>query len=165
MKNLPNPLTSWDEVNLALRTLGDLTMRKRELENSLTEKKNAIQAEHDLVAKPVLDELTAVHKTIEAFVLEHKDEFVDSRTKEFSHGTISCRVSKSVRVLSKEVCLKALKAAKMMDFIKIKEDPNKDMLKTLTDVQLAKVGCSLTVKDNISIEPFLEELESQGAPL
>ncbi len=158
-------LTSWDEVNLALRTLGNLTIRKRELENSLTEKKNAIQAEHDLVAKPVLDELTTVMKAIEAFVLDHKDEFVDSRTKEFSHGTISCRVSKSIRVLSKDVCLKALKAAKMQDFINVKEDPNKEMLKTLTDIQLAKVGCSLTVKDNISIEPFIEEIEAQGAPL
>ncbi len=158
-------LNNWDEVNLALRTLGNLTMRKRELENSLTEKKNAIQSEHDLVAKPVLDELTTVLKTIEGFVLEHKDEFVDSRTKEFSHGTISCRVSKSVRVHSKEVCLKALKASKMLDFINVKEDPNKDMLKTLTDIQLAKVGCSLTVKDNISIEPFIEEIEPQGAPL
>lgn len=95
-------------------------------------------------------------------MLEHKDEFVQSRTKEFSYGTISCRVSKAVRVISKEVCLKSLKALGMSDYIIIKEEPNKEMLKTLSDIELAKVACEFKVTDNISIEPYIEELSKAG---
>lgn len=156
-------LKSWEEVNLSLRRLSDLTLQKRELENSLTDQINSITQEHNTIATPVLQEIDSLNQDIEAYVLLHKDEFTKDRTKVFSYGSISCRVSKAVRVISKQVCLKALKSLGMDAYINIKEEPNKDMLKTLSDVDLAKVACEFKVTDNITIEPYIEEISAPGA--
>jgi hypothetical protein len=50
----------------------------------------------------------------------------------------------------------------MSDYIIIKEEPNKEMLKTLSDIELAKVASEFKVTDNISIEPYIEELSKAG---
>lgn len=159
MKKPSSPnLSSWEDVNYALKNLGKLTVAKRELENSITEQVNAITASFEAKTAPILSEIAELTQSIEAFVTEHKDEFTDTRTKEFSYGTISCRVSKAVKILSTAVCLKSLKAMGMTAYISVKETPNKDMLKTLSDTELAKVACEFKVTDNISIEPYIEEL-------
>ena len=81
-----------------------------------------------------------------------------NRTKELSHGTISMRVSTSVKILSKAACLRALKALNMFDYIKVTENPNKEMLSVLSDVELAKVSCEKKTQDNITIAPKIEEI-------
>ncbi len=166
MKKSDTPATSlksWEEVNLALKALANLTIQKRELENSITEEVNSVMARHQAISAPVLDQIDHLQQDIEAYVLLHKDEFVKDRTKEFSYGTISCRVSRAVKVVSKQICLKALKSLGMDSYIIVKEEPNKEMLKTLSDIELAKVACEFKVTDNISIEPYLEELKPAGA--
>ncbi|HRY83102.1 MAG TPA: host-nuclease inhibitor Gam family protein [Candidatus Cloacimonadota bacterium] len=167
MKKEPtNPITSlksWEEVNLALKSLADLTIQKRELENAITEEVNAITERHLQVSAPLIEAINKITADVEAYVLLHKEEFVTNRTKELSYGSISCRVSKAVKVISKQICLKALKALGMEAYINVKEEPNKDMLKTLSDVELAKVGCEFKVTDNVSIEPYLEELAPREA--
>lgn len=74
------------------------------------------------------------------------------------HGTISMRVSTSIRIISKAICLKVLKAMGMQNYIKTSENPNKDMLKTLSDLDLAKLSCERKTKDNVTIEPKIEEI-------
>ncbi len=78
------------------------------------------------------------------------------------HGTISMRVSTSIRIISKAICLKVLKAMGMQNYIKTSENPNKDMLKTLEETELAKVACKVNTKDNLTIEPYIEEIKPEG---
>ncbi|MDP3115072.1 MAG: host-nuclease inhibitor Gam family protein [Candidatus Cloacimonadaceae bacterium] len=151
-------LIIWEDVNLALKTLGERTVCKRELENRITEEVNAITAKYQAQTAAVIADIDAITSDIEKYVIEHKDEFAENRSKDFSYGSISCRVSKAVRIISKSVCLKALKALAMTEYIIVKEDPNKEMLKTLSDIELAKVACEFKVTDNISIEPYIEDL-------
>ncbi len=151
-------LKSWDEVNSSLKRLGELTCQKRDLENKMTELVSDITAKFNTDAAPLLSEMEALQASISAYATDHKDEFTKERTKELPHGSISFRVSSSVKVISKAICLKALKALGMSDFISVKEEPNKDMLKTLDDIQLAKVACEKKVVDNITITPKIEEI-------
>lgn len=155
-------LNNWDEVNSSLKRLGELTVQKRELENKKTELISDITAKFDADAAPLLTEIEQINSSITNYVANHKDEFIKERTKDLSHGFISLRISTSVKVLSKAVCLKALKALGMGEFITIKEEPNKDMLKTLDDNQLAKCSCQKVVADNITIEPKIEEISKPG---
>lgn len=155
-------ITSWDDVNLALKRLGELTMSRRALENSLTDDLNKVKEAHALEAKPVIDEIKEIEKDIELYVTDNKDQFAKIRNKEFTFGAISFRVSKSIKVLSVATCLKALKALGMYGFITTKETPNKDMLLTLKETELAKVACQLVAKDNLTIEPYIEELKPEG---
>lgn len=157
-KTAATPLNNWDEVNLALKRMGELTIQIRELENKKTELISDITTKFDADAAPVLSELKALNKLVEGFAIDHKDEFIDKRTKELSHGSISMRVSTSVKIISKAICLKVLKAMGKHDFIKTKEDPNKDMLVTLSDIELAKLSCEKVSKDNVTIEPKIEEI-------
>lgn len=161
--HLSNP-QSWEQINDLLKRLGELTVRKRTLENEKTELLSEITARFDAEAAPVLAEMKTVEETISAFVLEHKDEFVKSRTKELSHGSISMRVSTSVKIISRAICLKVLNAMGMHDFINVKETPNKDMLASLSDVELAKLSCEKKTVDNISIEPKIEEITNPELP-
>lgn len=152
-------------MNLALKRLGELIMSRRNLENSLTDELNRVKEAHAEEAKPVIDAIKAIEMDIELFVNENKDQFAKKRSKEFTFGTISYRVSKSVKILSKDVCLKALKSLGLFDYITTKETPNKDMLLTLKETDLAKVACKLETKDNLTIEPLIEEIRAEGAPL
>ncbi len=151
-------LKNWDEVNASLKRLAELTCQKRDLENKMTELVSEITAKFNTDAAPLLSEMEALESSIAGYATAHKDEFTKERTKELPHGTISFRVSTSVKVISKAICLKALKALGMQDFINVKEEPNKDMLKTLDDINLAKVACEKKVVDNITIVPKIEEL-------
>lgn len=63
-----------------------------------------------------------------------------------------------VKILSKAACLRALKALNMFDYIKVTENPNKEMLSVLSDVELAKVSCEKKTQDNITIAPKIEEI-------
>ena len=51
----------------------------------------------------------------------------------------------------------------MHDFINVKETPNKDMLASLSDVELAKLSCEKKIVDNISIKPKIEEIANPVA--
>lgn len=157
-KTQATSINTWEEANLALKRMGELTVQKRNLENKKTELISDITAKFDTDAAPVLSELKALEKQINTFAIDHKDEFVDKRAKELSHGTISMRVSTSIRIISKAICLKVLKAMDMQDYIKTSENPNKDMLKTLSDIELAKLSCERKTKDNVTIEPKIEEI-------
>jgi len=151
-------LASWEEVNASLKRLGELEISKRELENQKTELISGITTKFDTNAAPLLTEMEQLNSSIMQFAEAHRHEFVKDRTKELSHGSISMRVSTSVKVIGKAICLKALKALGMMDYILVKEEPNKEMLKTLDDIQLAKVCCEKEVVDNITITPKIEEI-------
>lgn len=160
-------LSSWEEVNSSLKQLASLTVQLRELENKKTELISEITSKFDSDAAPLHSEMETLNASITEFALAHKEQFMKERTKELSHGTISMRVSSSVKVVSKAICLKALKALGMQDYIIVKEEPNKDMLKALDDVTLAKVSCEKKVVDNITITPKIEEIlpvenEKQG---
>ncbi len=154
----PVAISTWEEVNKHLKSLAELTVQKRELENKKTELIAEITAKFDSEAAPVLDEMKRIEDEILEYVTSHKDEFVKNRTKELSHGTISMRVSTSVKILSKAACLRALKALNMFDYIKVTENPNKEMLSVLSDVELAKVSCEKKTQDNITIAPKIEEI-------
>lgn len=161
-KTQTSTFTSWDEINLALKRLGELTMKRRTLENSLTDDLNKVKEAHATEAKPVIDEIKEIEKDIELYVVANKDQFAKVRNKKFTFGAISFHVSKSIRVLSIDTCLKALKTLGMHDFINIKETPNRDMLKTLKETELAKVACKVNTKDNLTIEPYIEEIKPEG---
>lgn len=155
-------LHNWKEVNDQLKTLAELTVQKRDLENKKTDLIREITAKYDAEAAPIISEMDTIQKSIEAFVLEHKDEFTKTRTKELSHGIISFRVSTSIKVISKSICLRALHAMGLDDYIIVKEEPNKEMLRTLDDITLAKVACEKKTVDNISIEPKIEEINPES---
>ena len=155
-------LSGWDDVNSTLKRLGELTIGIRDLENKKTELISEITSKFDTDAAPLLDEMEQINNSITEYVTAHKDEFAKTRNKELSHGTISLRVSTAVKIISKAICLKALKGLGMMEFINVKEEPNKEMLKGLSDIELAKLACEKRVSDNISIEPKIEEIVPVG---
>lgn len=155
-------LQSWEEVNLSLKRLGELEIAKRELENKKTELISEITAKFDADAAPLLTEMKQIEGSILDYATLHKDEFTKDRTKELSHGSISMRVSTSVKIISKAICLKALKALGLQDYITVKEEPNKEMLRTLSDVELAKIACEKKTTDNISITPKIEEINTEA---
>ncbi|MDD3536184.1 MAG: host-nuclease inhibitor Gam family protein [Candidatus Cloacimonetes bacterium] len=167
-KDKQNPqtptITSWEEANLALKSLGELSVQIRELENKKTELISDITAKFDADAAPILSDIKTITSEIESFATLRKDEFIEKRSKELSHGTISMRVSTSVKIISKAICIKVLKAMGMEDFIKTTENPNKDMLATLSDIQLAKLSCERKTTDKISIEPKIEQILPPDTP-
>ena len=66
-------LQSWEEVNLSLKRLGEITIAKRELENKKTELISEITAKFDADAAPLLAEMKQIEGSILDYSTLHND--------------------------------------------------------------------------------------------
>ena len=98
------------------------------------------------------------------FALARREElFKGRKSRELTFGTIGFRVSSSLRTIKKmtwERVLGVLKERGMTNCIRIKEEVDKEALRTLGPNTLADVGCKLVQEDGFFYE--LNETELEG---
>ncbi|MCR5260612.1 MAG: host-nuclease inhibitor Gam family protein [Candidatus Gastranaerophilales bacterium] len=153
--------TSWEEVNAAMKELGELNVKKQKLEGEQTEKINKIKAETLAKAGAIKTQIAEIEKNIERFAMQNKSEFLKTRTKKLTFGTVSFRLVESVVCNCKEEALKALKALNLDFLIRSKEDLDKDeCLKYAKSDEklLLKAGISIKAEDKVKIEPDFVKL-------
>jgi phage host-nuclease inhibitor protein Gam len=151
--------SNWEEVNLALRRMGEIDILVNKLQGKMTLKINEIKADYDVKSQGLLAERKEIEKNITLFTDTCKDEFAKTRHKDLTFGKVAYKVTSRIMIKSKEACLAALKALKMTDYIRIKEEPDKEAMVDLDQVTLAKVGATVKVEDKLRIEPNLETLK------
>lgn len=149
----------WDEVNLAMKELGELTIKKQKIEGEQTLKINEIKAEYQVKAGDLVNQIKEIEKNIERFSEQNKSDFLKSRSKKLSFGTISYRMTKRVVCKYVETAINALKSLNMDFCLRIKEELNKDALIEVEDKSLLqKAGISVVPEDKIRIEPDFVKL-------
>lgn len=158
-KGQTSSIKTWDEVDQALRRMGEIDIATQKILGNLTLKVNGLKATAEEDAGPLNAERKEIEESVAAFCEEHKDEFARQRSKELTFGLIAYRIVTKIVIRSKEACLAAMHALKLDSYIRIIEEPDKLAMEGLDDAVLAKVGAKRKTEDKLRIEPNLERLK------
>jgi len=163
IKRMGMEIKNWEDVDLALKELASLEVKRSEIEGELNERINELKKDAKKRVAPILEQIKHITKLIELFAINKKSEFAKKRTKELTFGKIGFRLVTSVSIprdkAKVEALLKGLKAYGLSDCIKYEEKPDKEKLKELDDTTLVKLGLEKKVKDSFRIEPYLEKIK------
>lgn len=157
-KKKESTLKSWDEVDESLKTLGKLKIEKTKLEGELTSKINEIKEKYTLKCTNISGEVKTIEKEIERFCEERKADFLNKRSKKLNFGLVAYRLTEKVKISCVEATVKALKALNLDFCLRIKEEIDKDEVKTLDSSVLTKIGVKVEKEDKLSIEPNIIEI-------
>jgi phage host-nuclease inhibitor protein Gam len=153
-KKKESTFNSWTEVSDSMKVLTELQVKKEKLEGEQTVKINKIKAEYQEKAGDLNVQIKDIEKNIERFADSHKDEFLKNRTKNLAYGTVSYRLTKKVVCKNTESAIKGFKALGLENYLRIKEELNKDeILQNPDEKAFVKVGVSVVPEDKIKIEP------------
>lgn len=159
-KKIETTLSTWEEVDSRLKILGEKRLQIQNLESELTLKINELKEQFAAKSKIICDEAVEIEKDIERFAEAKKDEFIEPRTKILTFGTVSFRLTESLKIKNSIVTIKMIKKLKLDDCIRVKEEVNKDVLSTVEDNILTKIGVTRKKVDKITIETNYEELQA-----
>ena len=147
--------------------LAEIAARKRQIslhEIALREDVDKLKTECAARCEPLKKDIEAREQALMQFALARREElFKGRKSRELTFGTIGFRVSSSLRTIKKmtwERVLGVLKERGMTNCIRIKEEVDKEALRTLGPNTLADVGCKLVQEDGFFYE--LNETELEG---
>ena len=156
-------VNTWDEVDVALKRMGEIDIQTSKIVGEATLKINEIKEK----AKPKIAGLDSERKHLEKIITlfceSKKDEFAKKRSREFNFGTVGFRTVKNVSIPRDKAKLaaliKSLKAYGFNECIIYEEKPNKDKIAELADESIVKLGLKRTVKDSFRVVPKIEKIE------
>lgn len=151
-------ISSWDDVNLWLKRLGEIHIATEDLEGRMTLEINTIKDAYAPHYADMAAEKKIIEAAIKEFVEANKAEFLKIRTKTFDFGTVALRVTKKIAIRNVKAVIAAIKGLGWMQCIRIKEEPDKEALDGLSDQELARIGVKRVVEDKLRIEPNIERL-------
>lgn len=157
---------SWEEVNSALKELGELNIQKQKLEGEQTVKINEIKTKTLEKAGIIKTKIAEIEKNIEKFAMQNKSEFLKTRNKKLTFGVVSFRLVKSVVCQCKDEAIKALKALNLDFCIRAKEELDKDECLKFAESDektLLKAGITIKAEDKVKIEPDYVKLAANQA--
>lgn len=144
---------SWEEIDKALRQLGELKIEKEKNEGELTLKINELKAFYADKNNKVINDIKTIEKEITRYCDENKDSFINKRNKKLNFGVISYRLTEKVVCSCIPNIIKSLKTLNLDFCLRIKEEIDKDKIKELDANTLAKVGVKVLKEDKLTIEP------------
>ena len=142
--------------------LAEIAARKRQIslhEIALKEDVDKLKTECAARCEPLKKDIEAREQAL----ARREELFKGRKSRELTFGTIGFRVSSSLRTIKKmtwERVLGVLRERGMTNCIRIKEEVDKEALRTLGPNTLADVGCKLVQEDGFFYE--LNETELEG---
>ena len=156
-------LANLDDVNEALRSMGDYDRRIEAINADMQRRLNEIKDECEAMARPLMEARAGLETQVGLYAKGRYGEFKAVRTKVLTFGEFGFRLSTSVRCPSSpdsvaEVVDK-LREQGMEDCIKVTPEAiNRAALRTYDEDKVRAVGCELVRKDTFFCEPRREEL-------
>lgn len=155
-------LNSWDEADGALHDIGLIDIKLAEIEG--------VMGAEILAAKQTAKEKAARHlerkKALELALKEwtelHRDE-IKGKTRKLTFGSVGFRLSTKVVIKLMAYTIQILKQIGRTDCIRIKEEADKEMLATLDDKTLARVGASRKMEDAFGYEVDIQKIREEAA--
>lgn len=149
----PLVLKTWDEVDNALRDLGEVTRTLSDLENEQTRKITETQEQYKNVAALIFERKTRLEADIEAFVKENRAQ-MDGKSRKLTFGTVCFRAFPSLSVPkgATQRVIDACKALGLTDCINSKETLLKDVLKRKGEDILKQLGVSIKAPEKFHID-------------
>jgi phage host-nuclease inhibitor protein Gam len=156
-KPTPEKLETLEDVNAALRDIG---LIERELESIDAEAQTQINEIRTSAAKKgegLRKKAAELSAKAGAFAQYNKEElFKDKKTIELTFGVFGFRKSTSISV--KKTTVELLEKLGLGKYVRIKKEPDKDLMKDMDDESLAQVEAVRRIKDDFFCEPNREEV-------
>ncbi|MBF0459749.1 MAG: host-nuclease inhibitor Gam family protein [Nitrospirae bacterium] len=150
---------TWDEVDSALRRMGEIDIAVEGIQGDMTLEVNELKAQAETKAEGLKKERQLIEKAITLFCEERKDEFAKTRSRELTFGVVAYRVTTKIVIRSIKACVAAMEALKLDKYLRIEKKPDKEIMLNLDDNTLAKVGASRKTEDSLRIEPAMEKIK------
>ena len=151
-------LQSWDDVDVCLKEIGAANREITLLETAQNEAIDKIRSYTKETAQPFQDKKSGLELAIKEYCEANRAEFVKVKTKELTFGSVGFRSATSIAIKRVAETLQALKDYGYNLCIRIKEEPDKESMKALTDEQLAEVGAARKTTNAFGYDVRLEEL-------
>lgn len=152
-------ISDWDQVDAALRRMGEIDIAVEKIQGDMTLKINEIKAQAETKAEGLKKERKDHEDAITAFCEIHKDEFAKKRSRELTFGVIAYKVVTKIVIRSKKACVAAMEALGLSQYLRIEKEPDKELMLNLDDQTLAKVGATKKTEDKLRIEPAIEKIK------
>lgn len=159
-------ISSIDEADKALQELCEISREVELINLEGNEKIDSVKAEMQAKALPLNQRAEVIGAALNAYALGNKKElFAKEKSKALNFGTIGFRASTKIKTMSKvkwEDVFARLKENSLLDFIRIKEEVDKEKLKKADSSMLELVGCQVVTEDTFFYELDKEKVV-QGA--
>ena len=157
------PVHSFEDVDTAL---AQIAARKRQIDLvglGVAEQVDEIKTRAAAETEPLRLEIAALELAIGRFAEAGKTEFFGKRKSiQLQFGVVGFRASSKLKTLRKwtfERVLNTLRDTGMRDYIRVKEEVDKEKLKGMNPETLAGIGCAVVTED-----VFFYELPEQPEP-
>ena len=157
--NHPPALSSWTDVDDAMRQIGECERQLDKLQVELNRQIAAAKEKAEKKAQPIQDKIKKLAMDVKEFVQQNRSE-MDGKTKQLNFGKTGYRLSTKLMTPKTAEIIDALKRHDMLDCITVKESINKEELKRRPADDILKVGAYLKSDDEFWYEVDKTKLES-----
>ncbi len=151
-------LQSWDEVDRCLAEIAAVDRELSLIETGQAEQIDAIKAQAKAAAEPLQAKKLGLELAIKDYAESNRAEFVKVKTKELTFGSVGFRLSTKVVIKRLADTLQALRDLDLKHCIRIKEECDKEAMKSLPLETLHAVGATLKQEDAFGYEVKREVL-------
>lgn len=156
-------LHNWQEVDDALRQIGEHDRDIKAAENVMNEQIASAKAAATARVQPLKEQVAELELALKEFALAHRDDMDGRKSKQLSFGSVGFRRSTKIGLPSAKEKIAAIVAqlrARGMDECVNQPDPkiDKEALKKYGADIVAEVGATLTVEDVFGYEINEERL-------
>lgn len=159
-------LSSWDEVDLALKSIGALQREVTAIESTMNEEIDAAKLKAKEASDPHLAKVAAISRQVQDFAEAHRDDLVNKKTKPLIFGVIGWRKSTKVKLPKDKTRL-----ADIIDLLHrvgwhdcvTQADPtiNKEALRLHDFAEVKKLGIDVSIEDVFWLEPARDDLPTK----
>ncbi len=159
-------LSNYEEVQQALREIGEIDLKIEAEEAEMTKRVNEIKEKAQTTVAPLVERRKVLEEHIELFAeARKKDDFSEKKSMDLIFGEIGFRsTGGGIRVKSVKSTVEALLSLgeNYRHLLITEHKPNKEALEGVTDDFLKKIGCTRPKKTdkfwyNIHRERIAEE--------
>lgn len=154
-----NPLSSWQEVDEAVRSIGEIQREIMAAENACNEKIIAAKTKAAEKVEPLKEKAQSLEILIKDYAETHRDE-IKGKSRAMTFGTLGFRQSTSLIIKKAADAIEALKGLGLYGCIKIKETVDKERVKALPDETIIAIGAKKKTEDTFWYEPDFEKIGS-----
>lgn len=149
-----------EDANLALKEIGLLEHELEAIDGEANKKIAEIKADCAKQGEGLRKRITDLSAMLGAFAEYNREElFKDRKSQKLSFGEFGYRKSTAISV--KKTTLELLKKLKLVRYIRIKEEIDKDLMAEMTDESLAQVDAVRKVKDSFFCEANREQVNKE----
>lgn len=159
-------LNSWDEVDLALKAIGDHERAVETIGNVMQAEIDAAKLKAKEASDPELAKIAAISRQVQDFAEAHRADLTNKKTKPLVFGIIGWRKSTKVKLPRDKTRL-----ADLVDLLRrvgwhdcvTQQDPtiNKEALRTHDFAEVRKLGIDVATEDVFWLETARDDIPAK----